>query len=35
MWERFQIAQNAGKSSLFGNMSIEKSFISDPKQTYN
>ena len=35
MWERFHIAKNAGKSRLFGNMSIEKSFISDPKQTYN
>ena len=32
MWERFHIAKNAGKSRLFGNMSIEKSFISDPKQ---
>lgn len=35
MWERFHIAKNDGKSRFFGNMSIEKSFISDPKQTYN
>lgn len=35
MWERFHIAKNAGKSRIFGNMSIEKSFIPDLKQTYN
>ena len=35
MWERFHIAKNAEKSRHFEIMSIEKSFISDPKQTYN